>query len=249
MEASARPHPRPQSLSDSWQSLRRRTLQPWLGRFRKWRTVSYGRIRVHYKKHLDGGGSSFGQEFIPFLRGLSMPKQGRAFEWCAGPGFIGFSMLAHGLCETLCVADINPEAVEACRRTIADNNLQARVACYRSDNLNDIPVSERWDLVVSNPPHFADEYIGELRTHDPDWRIHRGFFAGIAAHLNPGGVVVLQENNNGSTADTFRAMIEAAGLAIVFVHGGSAVRTPDHRFYYIGIMRAGDAPPAWAARV
>src|SRR5262249_50910480 len=118
--------------------------------------------RVSYKNHLHGGGRAFGQDFIPLLQGLGLPERSRAFEWCAGPGFIGFSLLAHGLCETLCLADINPEAVRACQRTIADHALSDRVSVYCSDNLRDIPKSEQWDLVVSNPPHFIDEYFGNL---------------------------------------------------------------------------------------
>jgi hypothetical protein len=95
-------------MYEIWRRLRRRYVRPFLGRFQSWRSGTYGGIRVHYKRHLDGGGSGFGQDFIPFLRGRGIPKQARAFEWCAGPGFIGFSLLGHGLCETLCLADINP---------------------------------------------------------------------------------------------------------------------------------------------
>ena len=83
------------------------------------------------------------QRFLPLLRKRNMPKVARAFEWCAGPGFIGFSLLAHGLCDTLCLADVNPEAVAACRRTIARNGLAGKAAAYVSDNLKDIPASER----------------------------------------------------------------------------------------------------------
>jgi hypothetical protein len=72
--------------------------------------------RLSYKLHLDSGGSTFGQDFIVYLRNRRMPKQARTFEWCAGPGFIGFSLLGLGLIETLCLADINPQAVAACRR-------------------------------------------------------------------------------------------------------------------------------------
>jgi len=43
--------------------------------------------------NLDGGGSTFGQDFIPVLRARGMPKVQRTFEWCSGPGFIGFSLL------------------------------------------------------------------------------------------------------------------------------------------------------------
>ncbi len=226
---------------------KRRYIKPLRRKFAPWRQVSYAGIRVHYKRHLDGGGTYFGQDFIPILRGRGMPVQQRAFEWCAGPGFIGLSMLAHGQCESLCLADINPEAVEACRRSIADNGLESRVAVYHSDNLKDIPDSERWDLVVSNPPHFDDTYFeDELRAHDPGWRLHRTFFATVGQHLKPQGVIVLQENNCGSTVDTFRDMIARAGLKIVFTQNDSPKRTPDHRFFYIGIMHADATPPDWA---
>jgi 16S rRNA G1207 methylase RsmC len=60
-----------------------------------------------------------------------MPKQRRAFEWCCGPGFIGFSMLGHGLCESLCLSDINAAAVSSCQYTVRVNKLSDRVSVYR----------------------------------------------------------------------------------------------------------------------
>lgn len=230
-----------------WKRFKRKHIKPLTRQFQQWRTVTYAGIRVQYKRHLDGGGTYFGQDFIPFLKLRGMPRQARMFEWCAGPGFIGFSMLGHGLCETLCLADINEEAVEACSRTIRDNGLENRVSAFHSDNLKNIPSSESWDLVVSNPPHFDDAYFeNELRAHDPGWRIHREFLASVKPFLKPQGVIVLQENNHGSTADTFRDMIDAAGLQVVFVDGCAPQLTPDHRFYYIGIMHKGAVPPDWA---
>ena len=112
----------------SWQRIEHGTIKPWLRRMRPYREATYSGVRVSYKSHLDGGGSTFGQDFIPLLRERGMPKVQRAFEWCTGPGFIGFSLLAHGLTETLCLADVNPEAVAACRRTVARNGLERSVA-------------------------------------------------------------------------------------------------------------------------
>lgn len=221
-------------------------VKPFLRRMRPYREAAYADVRVSYKRHLDGGGSTFGQDFLPLLRKRGMPKAARAFEWCAGPGFIGFSLLANGLCDTLCLADVNPEAVAACRRTVVRNRLESKVAIYQSDNLAGIPAGEQWDLVVSNPPHFIDSGIGQLRYHDPDWRVHRGFFAGVARHLKAGGVVVLQENNAGSTPATFDTMIADAGLRLVFVQDASDTRTAQSHMFYLGIMRAGDSVPAWA---
>lgn len=229
-----------------WKAFEHQHLKPFLRRMHPYGEASYGGVRVSSKPHLDGGGSTFGQDFVPLLRKRGMPKAPRVFEWCAGPGFIGFSLLANGLAETLCLADVNPEAVAACRRTVARNGLEGKVAVYLSDNLAGIPASEQWDLVVSNPPHFGDTGFRQLRYDDPDWRVHRGFFGSIARHLKPGGVIVLQENNDGSTPETFAAMIAEAGLRVVFDQDASPTRTKDSRMFYLGIMRPGDTVPAWA---
>lgn len=223
------------SLANNWKRFRRRYLRPW-------RTVRYGDVRVHYKKHLDGGGSSFGQGYIPFLKTRGMPKQPRVFEWCSGPAFIGFSLLAHGLCETLCLADINEDAIEACRRTIRTNRLADRVLLYRSDNLTAIPASEQWDLVVGNPPFYNEAEPWCIRSHDKDWHIHRGFFANIGRFLKPGGVILLQEANDASTVEDFRSMIAEAGFAIVLVDNS---RPGELSHYFLGIARRGETPPAW----
>jgi 23S rRNA G2069 N7-methylase RlmK/C1962 C5-methylase RlmI len=233
-------------MEDFLKRQRRRYIKPLVQKFNRWKSVTYGNLRVYFKKHLDGGGTTFGQDLIAVLKMHNMPPQRRVFEWCAGPGFIGFSLLAEGLAETLCVADVNRQAIEACRRTVTDNGLAERVSVYRSDGLKNIPASERWDLVVSNPPHFVDDWIGDLRSYDRDWHLHREFFAAVGRFLNPSGVIVLQENNRGSTVETFRPMIEASNLAIVFSIECRPQRTLHEHFYYIGIMRRGDAPPDWA---
>ena len=223
-----------------------RVVKPRLRRLNPWRYVRYGDIRVHYKDHLDGGGRTSGLDYLPLFHDLGMPRQPRVFEWCAGPAFIGFSLLGYGFCDSLCVADVNPEAIETCRRTIADNGLTGCVTAYHSDNLDAIPASEKWDLVVGNPPHFADRSPGQLRYHDADWQLHRRFFAGIDRFLKPGAMIVLLENNLGSTTETFRGMIEASGFSIVFMHNDEKRRTSYPRIYFIGIARRGDVVPAWA---
>jgi Cft2 family RNA processing exonuclease len=124
--------------------------------------------------------------------------------------------------------------------------LPIRVSVHKSNVLRGIPVTERWDLVVSNPPHFIDKFPAEIRSHDPGWRIHREFFQTVTGFLAEGGIVVLQENNHGSTVETFRQMIEDAGLQIVFADGCSARLTTQNIYYCIGLMRRSETAPAWA---
>src|SRR6266705_172000 len=85
--------------------------------------VRYGSIDVYYLSRLDGGGLTFGQEFVSVVR-ERFGRVDRVFEFCSGPGFIGFSLLAHGLCRSLCLSDINPEAVLAGRDTVRRNRLE-----------------------------------------------------------------------------------------------------------------------------
>jgi methylase of polypeptide subunit release factors len=174
-----------------------------------------------------------------------MPKQQKVFEWCSGPAFIGFSILAHELCETLCLADINEQAVEACRRTIRANGLEERVSLYHSDNLQNIPSDECWDLVVGNPPFYNEVQPWCIRSHDKDWQIHRRFFARIGHFLKPGGVILLQEANDASTPEDFQKMIEDAGLSLVLVHN---LKPGEMSHYYMGMVRRTETPPSWLVK-
>jgi len=171
-----------------------------------YKIAKYRDIDVYYSDDLDGGGSSFGQCYIPVVEKM-FGKVGRVFEFCGGPGFIGFSLLANGLCESLCLADVNPHAIRAVEKTIEKNNLQGKVSVYLSDGLNAIPDNEKWDLIVSNPPHFQDDYQESLRHFDRDWEIHRGFYSHISTFLNPGGSILIQENFEGSDQHSFDEMI------------------------------------------
>lgn len=202
-------------------------------------TVRYGDLRVSYLPELDGGGMTFGQAFVGLVR-ERIGKVAHAFELCAGPGFIGFSLLAHGLCERLTLADINPLAVRACEATVRDNRLEDRVAVYESDGLASIPAHERWDLVVGNPPHFdgsEEDHRDAIRLIDPGFRIHRRFYAEVSGHLVPGGSILLQESRRASDPRVFAEMVEENGLELVGLIDDST-----------GGRRTRIAPPTWIER-
>jgi 16S rRNA G966 N2-methylase RsmD len=190
--------------------------------------VNYRGVCVSYLPALDGGGMTFGQQYVDVIRSR-VGRVGHVFEYCAGPGFIGFSLLAHGLCDRLTLADINPEAVDAVRTTIADNRLQDRVKVYESDCLSQIPDSERWDLVVSNPPHFDgshQEYKDAIRLVDPGWVIHKNFYRDVKKFLNPGASIIFQENAHATRREDFEQMIRENGLKLVDVFGHTGQPKP-----------------------
>jgi hypothetical protein len=183
-----------------------------------YQTVAYRDIEVCFTPELVGGGEKYGQDYVTQVAERFGTVE-RTFEWCAGPGFIGFSLLAHGLCRSLCLADVNPEAVAASQETVRRNHLEDRVAVYHSDCLDAIPPIEQWDLVIGNPPHSGTDTVlpwGPSRIYmDPGWTLHRRFYQDIARFLRRGAAVLVQENADLSTADAFRLMIAAGGLDFV----------------------------------
>jgi methylase of polypeptide subunit release factors len=197
--------------------------------------VEYGSILVSFTPELDGGGNTFGRAYAPFVE-THFGKVDELFEWCAGPGFIGFSLLAAGLCGRLDLGDINHAARSAVERTIEENHLEDQARFHLSDCFAATPPEARWDLMVGNPPHVnaaapASEY---QHTHSPliwkdtDWSIHGRFYAEASRHLRPGGSVVIQENHRFSAPEDFQRMIGDSGLEIV----GAFECGPGYEDYY-----------------
>lgn len=178
-------------------------------------------IKVFYTDDLDGGGSTFGQDYVKVLRSKYPNKKfSKIFEWCSGSGFIGFSLLSHNFCDRLCFTDFYDPAIESINQTInyPENNCADIVTCYLIKDLKLLPSDETFDLVVANPPHFDkpisfDKNYNRLST-DPNWRSHKNFFENIKSHLSDHGIILLQECSKGSSVKDFEQMIRDSDLFI-----------------------------------
>jgi len=181
----------------------------------------YEGITVYDRPDLDGGGRDFGQDIHRALREIRPEGCERLYEFCSGPGYMGYSLLARGYCRHLVLADINPIAMQAARLTARLNNIEDRVTIYQSDGLSAIDPAEKWDVVVGNPPHLPMiEKTHSYILHDVDWKLHRNFYGRIKQFLNPGAIVVIPENRIGSNAEIFRPMIEDGGGKLLRVMQG-----------------------------
>ena len=215
------------------------------------KSVRYGNINVRYYEDVGIGGMDFGQDFVPVVR-QNFGKVGIVCDFAAGNGFIGFALLANNLCDRLCLTDMNPRAIEACRQTIRENRLEERVSVYESDGLKDVPATEKWDLVVGNLPHYngsEEQYRKDIKAIDPDWAIHKRFYSDVPAHLNDKGKVLIVEDVKASRPEMWRKMVEESGLNFVKTFkyrrirypGGSAIRSataskpPFYRLVIAGI--------------
>ena len=191
----------------------------------------------------DGGGTWFGQDYVSQLSRYHRPF-GRCLEWCSGPGFIGFALLAHDICDELVLMDRYSLSACSVAETVRQNRCVDRARFYNLDHVAGLPNHERFDLVVANPPHYL-ECPGDLNYQriavDPDWQAHREFFANIGGYLNPDAVVLLQENQAGSLQGPaeFLPMIESNGLRLTAYWTSSRYfeRDGPTQIYYLEIRQ------------
>jgi methylase of polypeptide subunit release factors len=207
-------------------------------------TTGQKQIKVQHDSWMDGGGTWFGQEYVDIIK-QRYPDRifNRCYEWCAGPAFIGFGILDHELCLSLCVSDIYASAIDRVKETMAINSIDC-VSAYATGTVAELPEHELFDLVVANPPHFlqcpGDDNYQRIAV-DQDWAVHQEFFANIGKHLLPDGIILLQENQAGSLnrEKDFEQFIDAAGLKITAVVDSPAHYDPTQhtQIYYIEIRQ------------
>lgn len=210
-------------------------------------TTGATQYHVYYQPGMDGGGTWFGQEYSDIIAARYADRVfANCLEWCAGPAFIGYNILDHGLCQHLTLLEIHALTVAQAERSRVDphNSCSDQVTIYNSGTMSDIPAHSQFDLIVGNPPHFphasTDPEVSRIESDD-GWQIHQEFFANVKNRLSPNGVILLQENMIGSTVDTFDLYIKQAGLELRdwfvspkwFRHP-----TDDCQIYYMEIVSA-----------
>ena len=110
-------------------------------------------IGVYHNPLLDGGGTWLAEPFVQLLR-REQRSLGTVFEFCAGPGFIAFALLADGLAHAAVLAGVNPIAVECARKTVRGDLDRVRV--HLANGTRGLPASERgrFDTVVTDWPNY-----------------------------------------------------------------------------------------------
>jgi HemK-related putative methylase len=130
-----------------------------------------------------------------------------------GSGILALAAARAGATSVLAV-DVNPAAARAARTNAARNGYADRVHALCGDLLSAVSPDARFDIVLSNPPFFADE---PRDLADRAWHAGRGYrhiaplFAQTRARLAPGGraYVVL---SSGGEVERLLAFADAAGF-------------------------------------
>lgn len=192
-----------------------------------------GNIKITFPTHLDGGGIAMKDDLITAICATGKSQYNRAFEWCAGFGVLGYEVLGMNLTKNLVFSDYYDVAIKNCLDTANNNGLGDRVTGYVTPCIGNIPLTEKWDLVVSNPPHSEDgEGFKYHMNNDPErkhsyiensarlvvdeqWGIHTEFYANIRDHLTDDADLYIIES---VTDIRNEQMAEAAGLYLVGTH-------------------------------
>jgi len=202
-------------------------------------------IDIYYTNETNGGGDHFLPEYAEVIKKW-YGKVDSVLEWCAGPGFIGYGLLGAGLCNSIAFNEIFEPAIEMCRKTASNNNLDVQV--YTQENLDE--VTEQFDLVVGNPPHWSkEEYAKQALQNflpaqtldtrlkqvliDEDWKIHKSFFNNMKRMLKHNGKILLQENATGSNPEMWSQILQGTGLK-VYSHADS-VAYKSLNIYYLEV--------------
>ena len=128
-------------------------------------------------------------------------------DLCTGSGCLAV-LAAHAFPKArIDAADLSAEALQVARRNVKDYALDKRVRLVRS-NLFDHLAGRSYDLILSNPPYvnaaamraLPREYRREPRLALAGGRdglaLVRRMLAQAAAHLNPGGMLVVEIGHN-----------------------------------------------------
>lgn len=160
------------------------------------------------------------QEYVELVAKAPLPAAaagGIAFDVGAGTGVLAAVLARRGFARVV-ATDRDPRALACARENIGRLGLAAKVEVVEADLFPE----GRAAIAVCNPPWVPARPATPIEggIYDPESRMLRGFIAGLAAHLVPGGegwlvLSDLAEHLGLRTRPELLSLIEAAGLKVV----------------------------------
>ncbi|TCP11356.1 methylase of polypeptide subunit release factors [Crenobacter luteus] len=175
-------------------------------------TLGGERVHPHY-----GVYSPLRGEYLDLIAKAPLPATSLAFDVGTGTGVIAALLARRGVTRVV-ATDNSARALECARENLARLGVANRVEVVEADLFPD----GRAPLIVCNPPWLPAKPTSPIEhaVYDPDSRMLKGFLAGLADHLEPGGegwliLSDLAEHLGLRTRDALLGWIDAAGLAVV----------------------------------
>lgn len=167
-------------------------------------------------------------ELLVDLALKALPQGGSLVDLGTGTGCIPISILANRPDATGLATDINLDALAMAKTNAARHDVTERLN-FAQGSWFDAVGTERFDLILSNPPYIASNVIetlsAEVREFDPMLALdggpdglapYRVIAQSAADHLKPDGQVLVEIGYD--QADAVSALFRDAGFAQVSVH-------------------------------
>jgi SAM-dependent methyltransferase len=178
--------------------------------------VTGGRIHPHY-----GVFSPVRGEYLELVNTAPLPQKfpepELAFDIGTGTGVLAAVLARRGI-RRIVATDQDPRALACARENISRLGLDAQVEVVQAD----LFPAGRAPLIVCNPPWIPARPSSPIEhaIFDPDSRMLRGFLAGLAEHLEPGGegwlvLSDIAEHLGLRTREELLALFEASRLKVV----------------------------------
>lgn len=173
------------------------------------------RIHPHY-----GVFSPVRGEYAGLVAQAPLPQTALAFDIGTGTAVLAALLARRGV-QRIVATDVDGRALACARENIGRLGLSPRVDVVEADIFPPEAIG-RAGLIVCNPPWLPGKPGSPLEhsIYDPDSRMLKGFLAGLAARLAPGGegwliLSDLGEHLGLRTRKELLGWIEAAGLAVL----------------------------------
>ncbi|MEX8494476.1 methyltransferase, partial [Sphaerotilus sp.] len=173
-----------------------------------------GRIHAHY-----GVFSPVRGEYIDLVAAAPLPSDELAFDVGTGTGVLAAVLAQRGV-KRIVATDLDARALACAADNLARLGHAGRVELVEAD----LFPSGRAPLVVCNPPWLPGKPSSSIEhaIYDPDSRMLKGFLAGLAEHLSPGGqgwliLSDLAEHLGLRSRAQLLAWIEQGGLRVLAI--------------------------------
>lgn len=159
---------------------------------------------LEFPNHVDGGGYEIKDEIYSLVERTGKEHYSKALDWCSGYGPFGFDLLDRRKVDNVVFTDSYNVAIEAVEHNAQLNNVATRVTGYVCDKISHIPETEKFDLVVANPPHSCTSANLEkslVNTTvrmivDEDYVALQEFYENICKYLTPDADVYITTGSN-----------------------------------------------------
>jgi len=156
-------------------------------------------------------------EYVELVNQAPLPSVELAFDIGTGTGVLAAVLARRGV-KRIVATDQDTRALACARENISRLELSAQVEVVQAD----LFPAGKAPLVVCNPPWIPARPSSpiEQAIFDPDSRMLRGFLAGLAEHLEPGGegwliLSDIAEHLGLRTREELLALFAASGLRVV----------------------------------